>query len=95
MAATYVATATSGYGVVRLRYNTAGVVAITSPIAATIAVGSGGPTTVNSIGVEEATLNEAWEFAAATGIGISVQGFAAATATAVGYMFVSVTGYEY
>ena len=95
VAATYIATATSGYGIARLRFNTAGVVAITSPIAATIAVGAGTPATANSIGVEEASLSDGWEFAAATGIGISVQGFTAVTATAVGYMFVSVTGYEY
>lgn len=95
VAATYVATAASGYGIVRLRFNTAGVVAITSPIAATLLVGSGAPTTANSTASEEATLDEGWEFAAATGIGISVQGFAAATPTAVGYVLVSVTGYEY
>lgn len=95
LAATYIATATSGYGIVRLRFNTGGVVAITSPIAATLAVGAGTPATANSYGAEEAALDEGWEFAAATGIGISVQGFAAVTATAVGYVLVSVTGYEY
>ena len=95
VAATYIATATSGYGIVRLRFNTAGVVAITSPVAATICVGAGAPTTANATAAEEATLDEGWEFAAATGIGISVQGFAAVTATAVGFVLVSVTGYEY
>lgn len=95
VAASYVATATSGYGVVRLRFNTAGVVAIGSPVAATLALGSGAPTTVNSVSAEEAFIAEGWEFASGTGVGISVQGFAAVTATAVGYVFVSVTGYEY
>lgn len=95
LAATYVATATSGYGVVRLRFNTAGVAAITSPVAATITVGAGTPATANSLGFEEASLAEGWEFAAATGVGISVQGFSAVTATAVGYITVSITGYEY
>lgn len=95
MAATYIATATSGYGVVRLRFNTAGVVAITSPVATTFAVGSGTPATANATGMEEATLDEGWEFSAGTGIGISVQGFSAVTATAVGYVLVSITGYEY
>ena len=95
MSATYIATATSGYGIVRLRFNTGGVVAVTSPIAATMAVGSSTPATANAAGSEESNLAEGWEFAAATGIGVSVQGFAAATATAVGYVFVSVTGYEY
>ena len=95
VAATYISTATSGYAMVRLRYNTAGVVAVTSPIAATIAVGNGGPATANAADTVEAAMDEGWEFAAATGIGISVQGFAAVTATAVGYVLVSVTGYEY
>lgn len=95
MAATYIATATSGYAIARLRFNTGGLVAITSPIAASLAVGSGTPATANATAAEEATLDEGWEFAAGTGIGISVQGFAAVTATAVGYMIVSGTGYEY
>ena len=95
IAATYVATAASGYGIVRLRYNTAGVVAITSPIAATLLVGAGAPTTANSTASVESILDEGWEFAAATGIGISVQGFAAVTPTAVGYVLVAITGYEY
>lgn len=92
---TYIATAASGYGIVRLRFNTAGAVVIGSPIAATLAVGSGTPTTVNAFGSVEAILAEGLEFAAGTGIGISVQGFAAVTATAVGYVLVSVIGYEY
>lgn len=95
LAASYIGTATSGYGIVRLRFNTAGVVAITSPVAVTIAVGSGTANAANSTGMEEATLGDGWEFAAGTGIGISAQGFSAATATAVGYVMVSVTGFEY
>lgn len=95
VAATYVATATSGYGIVRLRFNTGGVVAITSPVAATMTVGAGTPATANSLGFEEASLTDGWEFAAGTGVGISAQGFAAVTATAVGYVTVSLTGYEY
>lgn len=95
LAATYIATATTGYGIVRLRFNTAGIVAITSPVAATLAVGSSAPVTANSAAAEEASLADGFEFNAGTGIGISVQGFAAATAAAVGYMFVSGTGFEY
>lgn len=93
--ASYIATATSGYAIARLRFNTAGVVAITSPVAGTLAVGAGTPATANSAASEDASIAEGKEFAAGTGIGISVQGFSAATATAVGYMFVSVSGYEY
>ena len=95
MAATYIATATSGYGIVRLRAQPAGVVTITSPIFATLAVGSGAPTTANACDTEEATLDEAIEFAAGFGVGISVQGFSGVTPTAVGYLLVSLTGYEY
>jgi hypothetical protein len=93
--ASYIATATTGYAIARLRFNTAGVVAITNPVAATLAVGAGTPATANSTGSEDASIAEGKEFAAGTGIGISVQGFSAATAAAVGYMFVSVSGYEY
>ena len=95
MAATYIATAVSGYGIVKLRFQPGGIATITSPVAALLIVGSGAPTTANSTASEEATLDEGWEFSAGTGVGISVQGFAAATATAVGYVIVSTTGYEY
>jgi hypothetical protein len=93
--ASYIATATSGYAIARLRFNTAGLVAVASPVAATLAVGAGTPATANSASSEDASIVEGKEFAAGTGIGISVQGFTAATAAAVGYMFVSVSGYEY
>jgi hypothetical protein len=92
--ATYVATAVSGYGIVRLRFNTAGVVAITSPIAATFAIGSGTPGTANATGTAN-TIDEGWEFASGTGVGISVQGFSGVTPTAVGYVMVATIGYEY
>ena len=95
VSASYVATLISGYAVVNLRFNPAGVVAITSPAAVTLAVGSDAPVTVNALGLAEAAVGDGWEFAAGTGIGISAQGFAAATGTAVGYIMVSVTGYEY
>lgn len=94
-ACAYIATATAGYGIVRLRFNTAGVVAITSPIALTLAVGAGTPATAGSANTEDAAIPDGIEFAAGTGVGISAQGFAAATATAVGYVFASITGYEY
>ena len=94
-AAAYVSTATSGYGMVRLRFNTGGVVAITSPIAATLMAGSNTPGTANASGMVEASLDEGWEFPAGTGVGISVAGYAAVTLTAVGYVMCSITGYEY
>lgn len=95
MWATYIATATSGYAIVRLRYNTAGVVAATSPILLHTAVGAGTPATANSVGIEDSTVPDGLEVPAGTGIGITVQGFAAATATAVGYVLCGVSGYEY
>jgi hypothetical protein len=95
LAASYIATATSGYAIVRLRYNVASLVSIAGPVAATLAVGSGAPVTANSVGSEEAALGDGWEFVAGGGIGISVQGFAAGAAAATGFVFVSVTGYEY
>jgi hypothetical protein len=94
LTATYIATAVSGFGLVRLRFQTGGVVTITSPVAATLALGTGTPGTANATGTAN-TLDEGWEFAAGVGVGISVQGFAAVTPTAVGYVMVSITGYEY
>ena len=95
LAASYIATATSGYAVVRLRYNVASLVSITGPVAATIAIGSGTPAVANATGSEEAILDEGWEFAAGGSIGISVQGFAAGAAAATGFVLASITGFEY
>ena len=95
LAATYIATATSGYGIVRLRFNTAGAVAVTSPVAAVLAVGTSAPVTANAADSVEASIPEGIEFAAGTGIGISAQGFAAGAAAIAGFIIVSVTGYEY
>ena len=95
LSASYVATATSGYAMVRLRFNTTGVVVISSSVATTLVIGAHNPATANSANTVEVPFSEGMEFAAGTGLGISVQGFAAATATAVGYVLVSLTGYEY
>ena len=93
--ATYIATATTGHAIARLRFNTAGVAAVTSPIAAVLDVGAGTPATANSAASEEASFVDGMEFAAGTGIGISVQGFAGAVAGATGLVIASVTGFEY
>ena len=93
--ATYISTAVSGYAMVRLRYNTAGVVAVTSPVLANLAVGNATPATANAAGEQTMVLPDGVEVPAGTGVGISVQGFAAATATAVGYVLCGITGYEY
>lgn len=93
--ATYIATATTGYGLVRLRYNPAGVAALTSPVLLTLAIGSSAPVTANSAASEDAPVPDGLELASGAGLGISVQGFAAATPAAVGYVLVGVSGYEY
>jgi len=91
----FVAIATAGYVLVRLRANTAGVVAVTSPLVATWLIGSvsatAGAFTQLSIPIPGGL-----EFAAGTGIGITVQGFGATgTAAANGYAQVCIDGYEY
>ena len=93
--ATYIATAVSGYAVVRVRAQPAGVASITSNVVATFAVGSSAPGTANAVDCVMEDFPDGSEFAAGVGIGISVQGFAAVTATAVGYVMVSINGYEY
>ena len=93
--ATYIATAVSGYAVVRVRAQPAGVASITSNVVATFAVGSSAPGTANAVDCVMEDFPDGSEFAAGVGIGISVQGFAAVTATAVGYVMVSLNGYEY
>jgi hypothetical protein len=91
----YIATATAGLVIARLRFNTAGVVVIGSPIAASIAAGAGTPATANSTASVEAVIPDGFEFAAGTGIGISTQTFSGATATAAGFVLASVSGFEY
>lgn len=95
ISASYVATATSGFAMVRFRFNNAGLVSITSPISTTFTVGSDNPATANASDIVVIPFSEGMEFASGTGVGFSVQGFAAATPTATGYVLVSVIGYEY
>lgn len=94
----YIAVSTTGTVKFTLRANTGGVVAITSPIVAQWSVGefsaSGTPAgTSNTVSIP---IPEGMEFAAGTGIGISMQGFGATgTASAVGYGLCTIYGYEY
>lgn len=98
IAITYIAVATVGTAKFTLRANTAGVVAITSPVVAQWSAGefstSGTPAGVaNTVSIP---IPEGMEFAAGTGIGISMQGFGATgTAAAVGYGLCTIYGYEY
>ena len=93
--ATYIATAVSGYALVRVRAQPAGDASLTSPVVATFAVGSSAPGTANAVDCVMEDFPDGSEFAAGVGIGISVQGLAGVTATAVGYVMVSINGYEY
>ena len=91
----YTAIATAGYVMFRLRANTAGVVVVTSPLVNSWQVGVPGATAgfVQSITID---LPDGIEFAAGTGIGLTVQGYSAtAVATAVGYAHAEITGFEY
>ena len=92
---TYVAVATAGSIQVNLRANTAGLVAIGSPLVASWLVG--GPAavagTTQTLDVE---ITDGMEFAAGTGLGLTVLGVGATgTAAIVGYAKISMTGYEY
>lgn len=95
VSATYIVATATGYGVVRLRFNTGGVVAITSPVSVSVAVGGDAAGTTGSTSAIDLSLSEGIEFASGTGIGVSVQGFAGVTPTNVGLILVSVKGYEY
>lgn len=92
---TYVAIATAGTAKFTLRANTGGVVAIGSPAVTNWVLGAASATAgVSQSMVVE--IPEALEFAAATGIGVSMVGLGATqTAAAVGYGLISIEGYEY
>ena len=92
---TYVAVTTAGFAVVTLRANTGGAVSISSPAVNAWSIGAGAAT-AGICNTQEVVFPDGIEFAAGTGIGISVQGFGATgTAGAVGYVSVAIEGYEY
>jgi hypothetical protein len=92
---TYVAIATAGSAKFTLRANPAGVVVIGSPAVATWVVG--GPAAVAGVTqTAEISFPNGMEFAAGTGLGISVVGLSATqVATAVGYAQAALTSTEY
>lgn len=95
MVLTYVAISTAGLARFTLRANTSGVVAVTSPAVSNWFLGASAATAgiSQSLGVD---FDEGLEFAAGTGIGLSMIGYGATgTATAVGYGMCSLYGYEY
>lgn len=92
---TYVGTTTAGTCHFTLRANTGGVVALASPAVNEWIVG-GLNTTAGVTQTVCLSFPDGIEFAAGTGIGVSIQGFGATgTAAAVGYGQISITGYEY
>jgi hypothetical protein len=96
---TYVWLATAAEAQVNLRANTAGVVAIGSPLVASWVIGEAEAATAAVAGGAQTIVipfPDGMEFAAGTGIGITVLGQSATgTAVASGFVKVTVTGYEY
>ena len=92
---TYVAIATAGSAKVTLRAQAGGVVTITSPIVAVWVIGA--PAAVAGVAMTSLIdFPNGMEFAAGTGLGISIVGLGATqVAAAVGYAQVAITGTEY
>lgn len=91
----YIAITTAGTVHFTLRANTGGVVAIGSPAVQEWVVG--GPAATAGIAQTVCIpIPDGMEFAAGTGIGVSMQGFGATgTAAAVGYGTIALNGFEY
>lgn len=87
---------TSATAIIRLRYNTGGVVTATSPVLANLAVAQPGAV-VGLANTEDATWPDGLEVPAGTGLGITVQSYVGASASATGAPFVvaGFSGYEY
>jgi hypothetical protein len=94
MTISYIGVTAETTGEINLRANTAGVVAITSPVVASWSTGNNARGTAGESFVHSLTLDQ--EFSAGTGIGISIIGRSATQAAAnAGYVKVTLTGYEY
>jgi len=91
---TYVAIATTGHAIVRLRYNPAGVVALGSLLIKDIDIGANAPTTANSTQTVEIGLSVPIEIPGGGGIGVTIQGFNGATAAVAGFVKISIFGHE-
>jgi hypothetical protein len=92
---TYVGIATAGSARFTLRANSAGVVAIGSAPVATWVVGTPGAT-AGFTSQNHVAFPDGFEFAAGTGIGISVEGLSTTqAAAAVGYAQINIYGFEY
>jgi hypothetical protein len=92
----YIATATAGEVRVSLRANTGGVVAVGSPVVCSWVIGAGTPATAGSSQTVSLAVPEGVEFAAGTGVGITIAGVSVVGVLAVaGYGQVALAGYEY
>lgn len=92
---TYIAVAAAGAIQVNLRANLSGLVALGSPLVNSWLVGAGAATAgiAQTVHID---IPDGLEFAAGTGIGISVLGVGATgSAAAAGYAKISVAGFEY
>jgi hypothetical protein len=95
LTATYLSLAAATAGIVQIRANTGGVVAVGSPLVWQTMVGT--PAAVAGVSTNiSVTFPEGLEFAAGTGIGVTIHGVnATGVAAAGGYLLVSLSGYEY
>jgi hypothetical protein len=96
---TYVGLATAAEALVNLRANLAGAVVVSSPLVAGWVVGEAEAATAAIAGGSQTvtiSFPDGMEFAAGTGMGISVLGQSAVgAAAAAGFVKVTLTGYEY
>jgi hypothetical protein len=91
---TYIAIATTGHAIVRIRNNPTGPVAVGSLFITDVDVGANAPTTVNSTQTVEMNLSEPIELVGGSGLGITVQGYNGLTPAAAGFIKVTVFGHE-
>jgi hypothetical protein len=98
MLVTYISgpsTPVSGYAWVALRYVTSGTVAAASPVLAAVAVGDATPGTLNAANMVNVDIPDGCEIPSGGSIGITALGYSGVTATAVGWVNVTLLGYEY
>jgi hypothetical protein len=95
LTATYLSLAAATAGIVQLRANLSGTVVVGSPLVWQTMVGT--PAAVAGVSTNiSVTFPEGLEFAAGTGIGVTILGVnATGVAAAGGYVLVSISGFEY
>jgi hypothetical protein len=92
----YVSATTAGTARLALRANTGGVVAVSSPVVVQWVIGVSAPTTSGASFMASVPLPDGLEFAAGTGIGVSIIGLSpAGGALATGNGGITIHGFEY